>query len=209
MDWTRITKKKKRNKTIKKMIHENRYMKTLEKICCSYCNDFVPFDCMEVFYKEKNSLRFTFDKNEHIIKFPNAYFFRKLYCSNPNRYNINDFQVTIRELAEIICPVGYLICEFNDNSGIFYIQRASFRDQPLLRETTNMCCSVYISGDNYNVDVDRSYNYFPEEAEPVSFDKAQFVRYLHWSARRNAILVAYKYKNGKFFHAFKWIALFL
>ena len=30
-----------------------------------------------------------------------------------------------------------------------------------------------------------------------------------WTARRNAMLVAYKYKNGAYFHSLKWLALFL
>ena len=179
------------------MLYEERYMETWREIC----------------NKQKlqmESLRFTLDTNERIITFPNSIFAFWKY------FRISDLKISLRELAELICPLDFIICKFN-NKGYFLISKLTTKmkkDRSMTLSasmTQDGSTCAYISEKNirhiYIHSADKSL--LTPELESVVFNNAQFVRYLHWSARRNALMVAYKYKNGSFFHTLKWIALFL
>ena len=154
-------------------------------------------------------IRSTFDKNECIITIPNGY-----YSGGETTYKVNLSQlqnITLREFAEIICPLGFVIFKRIDwEFDFFHISKLSSKFKGLVYKTGISSRSLlYISENNINKIQILLYANLKQVFEPVDFNKAHFLGYLHWGLRRNAMLVAFKYKNGRFFHILKWIALFL
>jgi hypothetical protein len=47
------------------------------------------------------------------------------------------------------------------------------------------------------------------EPLPTPYTKGEFLKYIHWEIRKQALLLASRYKNGNFFHVLKFIAAFL
>ena len=189
--------------------YPERYMETLNYICKRYNYLSMNID------KEMETLRSCrVDKNDRIITFANAYFAYFGYCypklKTPFLLEIKN---NIREVAKIMCPLDCIISKYKDNS--VYVQKIkNFRpSQVYLLPTldTDYNFFAYISEKNLKyVNIPERERYIlTQEIESVPFTKEQFMAFIHWSARRNAMLVAYKYNNGTFFHTLKWIALFL
>ena len=195
------------------MLYEKQYMETLEKICHGYWNTETSSNINENKQTVKviESLRSTYNDNDTIITIPTLYFaFWNEYCLADI-----DINITIRELAEILCPIDFIICSYTDyNNKVRYAMAQLSPKLPLssiIWTTTsenngyNVC--TYISTKNVNLHA--PIHRIPSTIETVVFKRVRFVAYLHWYARRNAMLVAYKYKHGTFFHTLKWMALFL
>ena len=204
------------------MSYEKRYMETLQKICYEYdyhttSSSWIDKEneiegesvqnthyCTKNIKKEIEMLRSTFNSNEQTYTIVDSSC--SFYIMKWVKINISDFQVTTRELAEIICPLGFAIC---NDYGTFYITKLKKNDRIWLYFSvpkSHARSILYIFENNLPTLSQRVEPWY--EVESVAFSKTQFVGYLHWSARRNAMLVAYKYKKGAFFHTLKWIALF-
>ena len=85
---------------------EERYMQSFEIICELFTRYIFPD--METKTKVIKTLRRTFDKNEQIITFSGT----NIYMDGIDIYE-SQLKITPRELAEIFCPVGFIIATFH------------------------------------------------------------------------------------------------
>ena len=182
---------------------EKLYLECLHNFCRFH--NFCCSDRNRTNHEIKTILRSSFDKNDRILTIYANFLDGEAYYF--------DSILSARDLAEIVCPLGYTICLENthDDKRVIITKNDSsvftYFTNPLLytESIVYMSEKIFRTKEMYPPLKGRITPYF----QPALLSKTQFVGYLHWSARRNAMLIAYKYKKGAFFHTLKWIALFL
>ena len=154
----------------------------------------------------KEKVGSSVDENVSIIRLEMVFFFSTASCLLVNVINMKRVS-NIKMLVEIFCMLDFAVLFFREEIYVVKITRIfSFRPNHSIYSKQNI--TLHLSS-KYREKINLQELHNPKIETEQCTNTKQFVGYLHWLSRRNALLLAYKYKNGKYFHTLKWIVFFL
>ena len=189
------------------------------------CDELWDMICRHYFPYTKKEDRARLYCNNHspgyfsnIVAIPDKYFelrnkfYEWTFTDVPKRFHAED----ARQLAELICPMGYFVY-FEKASEFIQVTQIVLKNIPnpkwsfndfVIRNTYSPGGSIFYYSSNFhfpNVDLTG----ISWSKETVEYTNSHFCRDIIWQERKAVFLLAARFRNGSFFHILKWIALFL
>ena len=121
--------------------------------------------------------------------------------SNSWIYLMHEKNADARNIAEILCPMGYVILVVR---GIVYVTKFQFPVSYYhqYEEQVPKSPLIYISAKYLPPSL---YTAPPPVMDAVLSTKHDFLKQVRWKFRRVGLLLALRWKNGKYYHVLKWL----